>query len=169
MSVEKNFVELIFKKTNMDKGFKATMKQVDNEAFEWKFWYVLNSFVCRLENRDIRKAFAVIGSSIAKSTQICNGSVGLGRAIAMTLRDSSEKVYPPRLMKLLSIDDSEELLDFLRPTLSFLSSKGIQLDYSSVLSDVIAYIGDEDKREAVKVHWVSDFLSNGQEAKDVSE
>lgn len=160
MSREDCYIEQVFKRVESDSGFRAIMKHADNEAFEWKAWAFLKDYVYPLSDCNLRKAYAIVGAAAAKSHQNQNGNIGLGKAIALTLKDSSEneKVYPPRLMKILSVDDPSDLLDIMRTTFSYFQGKGIKLDFSSILGDLVGFVQSEERRESIKVHWVLDFL-----------
>ena len=70
-------------------------------------------------------------------------------------------------MRVLSCTSISELIDVLRPSLSFLDSKMIPLDYGEILSDVLRFKYGEDAIIDVKAHWTADFLS--KEDMDVSE
>ena len=70
-------------------------------------------------------------------------------------------------MRVLSCTSVSELIDVLRPSLSFLDSKMIPLDYGEILSDILRFRYGEDAIINVKAHWTADFLS--KEDTDVSE
>ena len=162
MSREDRYIEQVFKRGEVDSGFRAIMKHADNEAFEWKTWAFLKDYVYPLSDCNLRKAYAIVGSAVAKSHQKQNGSIGLGKAIALTMKGLSEneKKYPPRLMKILSVDEPDDLLDIMRMTFPYFQGKGIQLDFSSILRDLVGFVQNEERRELIKVHWVLDFLNN---------
>lgn len=142
---ETSFAEYIFSRKEKDSGFRACLKQAASDSLEWKSWTIIQRFVPDLSNENERKAFVLIGSSIAKSHAKSNGNVGLGKAFAIASKKSGEKdEFPPRFMRVLSCNSISELIDVLRPSLSFLDSKMIPLDYGEILSDVLRFKYGED-------------------------
>lgn len=165
---ETSFAEYIFSRKEKDSGFRACLKQAASDSLEWKSWTIIQRFVPDLSNENERKAFVLIGSSIAKSHAKSNGNIGLGKAFAIASKKSGENdEFPPRFMRVLSCTSISELIDVLRPSLSFLDSKMIPLDYGEILSDVLRFKYGEDAIIDVKAHWTADFLS--KEDTDVSE
>lgn len=165
---ETSFAEYVFSRKEKDSSFRACLRQAASESLEWKSWAFIQPFLHDLSNENERKAFVLIGSSIAKSHAEKNGNIGLGKAFAIASKKSGEKdEFPPRFMRVLSCTSISELIDVLRPSLSFLDSKMIPLDYGEILADVLRFKYGEDKIINVKAHWAADFLS--KEDIDVSE
>ncbi len=150
------FVEYIFRVCSSDKGLRADLKRADNDSFEWKVWPIILKFNSTLDNDDVRRAYALIGSSIAKSGRDADGSAGIGKAFRVISNDPSDE-FSPRFMRLLSSDSVSDLIDYLRPALSFIEAKGVQLDYSRLLDDILRF-RFEDNRIRVKAAWASDYL-----------
>ena len=165
---ETGFAEYVFSRKEKDSGFRACLKQASSDSLEWKSWAIIQRFVTDLSNESERKAFVLIGSSIAKSHAVRNGNVGLGKAFAIASRKAGyNDEFPPRFMRVLSCTSVSELIDVLRPSLSFLDSKMIPLDYGEILSDILRFRYGEEAIINVKARWTADFLS--KEDTDVSE
>ena len=158
------FVDLVFERKRSDSSFRAIMKSAAVPSLEWKAWTVINRFVKNLDDTIEREAYALVGSSIAKSHFVSNGVNGIGKAIRIASKETDDKnVFPPRLLRLLSANSSEELIDIMRPLLSFLDSKGIALDYKKILEDILQFRYGEDARMKVKSRWASDYFSKGED------
>ena len=163
-----SFVNYIFDRKENDSAFRATMKQSAIESLEWKSWSIIEKFIGNLSDKYKRESFILIGSAIAKCQNKSNGTTKLGKAMAIASKDKgNNEEFPPRFMRILSCSSIDELIDVLRPTLSFLNSKGIQLDYSDILSDIMNFRFEEDAKNKVKAKWASEFLS--KEELNVSE
>lgn len=163
-----SFVNYVFDRKENDSAFRAIMKQSVVESLEWKSWSTIEKFIDNLNDKYERDAFILIGSSIAKCQDKSNGSVSLGKAIAIASKDNeNNKEFTPRFMRILSCSSIDELIDVLRPTLSFLNSKGIHLNYSDILSDILKFRFGEDSKNKIKAKWASEFLS--KEEPNVSE
>ena len=156
----KTFVEYVFERKESDSSFRAALKSATAPNLEWKAWAIINNFTKDLSDKTERETYALIGSSIAKSHQKENGKTTLGRAIRIASKETNdETTIPPRLLRLLSANSTDELLDVMRPTLSFLQSKEIPLDYDRILKDILSFRFGEESRTYVKSKWASEFLS----------
>ena len=165
---ESSFVDYVFDRKESVSSFRAALKTATVSNLEWKAWGIINSFAKDLSDTYERETYALIGSSIAKSQRKNNGEISLGKAIKMASKDTGdETIFPPRLLRLLSANSPEELLDVIRPTLSFLESKNISLNYKKILHDILQFRYGEDARMSIKSKWASEFLS--KEEDDVSK
>ncbi|MGN1189869.1 MAG: type I-E CRISPR-associated protein Cse2/CasB [Candidatus Ornithospirochaeta sp.] len=164
---ENSFVDYVFERKESDSSFRANLKSAIVSNLEWKAWRIIDLFANDLSDNNEREAYALVGSSIAKSQRKTNGTIKLGKAIREASKDTGDETnFPPRLLRLLSANSTEELLDVMRPTLSFLESKNIALDYKQILHDILQFRYGEDARMNVKTRWASEFLA--KEDSDVS-
>lgn len=148
------FLYYIEARIQTDKGFCADCKRADNEAFEWKLWPVINRFV-DIRDEDKRKSYALIASSLAKSNTKKIGSLSLGKAFKILNKAESQE-FSPRFMRVLSADSVDELIEILRPSLGYISSENLCLDYKSILDQLLRFSVDAER---VKVRWASDYLN----------
>lgn len=141
-----------------NKGFAAKIKKGDNSATEYQSWEILARWT-KLGDRQSTKSFALIGASIARSKRSANGNLGLGGAIRSTVDGKQEIEHSSgavRLRRLLACQDQGELLRILRPTLRYLESKEIPVDYNRLLED-INWFNSDTSRERTRACWAEDF------------
>ena len=160
-----SFVDYVFERISKDKGFRADLRRADNKAYEANIWPVLNRFIGNLDDSSLRMAYAMVGAAIGKSGYKANGTVGLGRAFWMISGKESGDDFSPRFMRILSSDNIDDLLQILRPSLSFILSAGINLDFKRLLSDLISYRYGDESRDRIRASWASDYLRR-EEAED---
>lgn len=155
------FVQYLFERIcqKKDKGFAAKLKKGDNEATEIQSWEILARWV-DLEKVLEVKAFGLVGAAVARSSQQKDGSYGLGKALWLSLedkKDAESSSAAARLRRLLSCQDRLELMRILRPTIGFLQSKEISMDYSRLLDEILLFDGD-NSRERVRTRWAMEFF-----------
>lgn len=158
---ESSYVNYVFDRKEIDNAFRANLKHAYSENLEWKAWNLIERFV-DLNDTTKRKAYILIGSSISKSHQKNNGSIKFGKAMAIALKDSDKDELPTRFAKILSCSSVDDLIDALRTTITFVNSKGIELDYADLLTDILQF-QYEDSRLKVKTKLASEFLSKENE------
>ena len=152
------YVDYLFRRCSEDKGFRADLRRADNPSFEWRVWPVIMSFAGKLDSDMVRRSYALIGSAIGKSRQASNGEIRIGKAFRVISKGKSEnKQFPPRLIRFLSCDDLLDLIAILRPTLSYMISEGIALDFKCLLKDLLAFRYEEN-RDRIKAAWAADYL-----------
>lgn len=160
------FVSHIFEMVHEknDSGFSAKMKKADNEVTEVQSWELLARWT-DLENNKRTKCFALIGAAAARSNRSINGELGLGRALWLSLEDRTEiekSSAAARLRRILSCQDSLELVRILRSTLRFLESKEIALDYSLLLEQLLLFDFDTS-RERCRARWAMEFFGQRED------
>jgi len=160
------FVNHVFDMVHVkqDSGFAAKMKKADNEVTEVQSWELLARWT-DLENSRRTKCFALIGAAAARSKRSLNGSLGLGRALWMSLEDKTEiekSSAAARLRRILACQDCLELVRILRSTLRFLESKEIVLDYSLLLEELL-WFDSETNRERYRARWAMDFFGQRED------
>lgn len=150
--------------TRQDSGFAAKMKKADNEVTEVQSWELLARWT-DLENKKRTRCFSLIGAAVSRSKRHINGDLGLGSALRQSLEETSEiekSSAAARLRRILSCQDSLELIRILRSTLRFLESSEIALDYSRLLKELLIYDYD-DARERCRARWAMEFFGQKEE------
>ncbi len=151
----KEFVDYVFRCVERDKGARASLRKADSESQEWKAWSIIYPAIENLEAYS-RPIYSMIASAIAKSRMEKDGTIKLGEAVRVA--DGVENgETSKRMLRLLSVSDSEELLMVMRRLLPYLISKGIDICFTSLLSDLKAFEYGERKQE-VKARWMNDYL-----------
>lgn len=159
---EQQFVRFIMERCIQDKGFAARLRRADNPATEYQSWEVLGPWV-DLENTYQRLPYAVIAAAMARAKVKENGSLSLGKAIALAYAEKGSTQYSDqakaRLRRLLACDDIAEVCRVIRPVLTLISSKVSQpLNYSKLLSE-LRYFGERSK-----ICWAQDFYGQRAES-----
>lgn len=157
---DKEFVEYIFKSISKDKGIRASLRKADSENLEWKAWSVIYPALGNLNSR-YRSTYALIASFIAKSKMEKDGDQSLGEAIRFADGKTDEGVSS-RILKLVSVSDSEELASVLRRLVPYLLNKDINLCFESVLSDMRLF-EKEEFRQNIKAKWMTGYLKKTEE------
>lgn len=153
-----NYVNYVFRNRDKDASFRAAMRNATKENLEWKAWPYIERFVGDINNKSRRDVYAVVGEAIAKSSKNSNGTLSFGRAMrAVENDDGRESQYSPRMARILSFDDLNDLIDVSKQTLMFLDSRDVNLDYAAVLDDLLQ-ARFEDNHERLKARWASDYL-----------
>lgn len=153
--------------SDKDKGFGAKMRKSDNDATEFQAWEILAKWV-DLERQGERRAFALIGASLARLKPLSNGSLSIGGALrqAHLLEGSSTELDKSstalRVNRILACRDQEEIINIIRPTLRYIESKGILLDYSQLLNEIV-WFNNENSRERTRARWAKHFFKKGEE------
>jgi CRISPR system Cascade subunit CasB len=147
----KKFASFVIERVKKDAGFGAALRRADNPATEYQSWEHLAKW-CDLEKSRERHAFATIAASIARGKPKQDGSLGIGRAIAMCYKeDNQSDPAKAKLRRLLACDSTEEACSTLRSVLSLVLSRGQKVDHGSLLDDLLLL------NEKVKVRWANDF------------
>lgn len=150
-----------------DKGFGAKMRKSDNESTEYQAWEILAKWV-DLERWGERRAFALVGASVARMKPSTNGSLSIGGALRQVhLLDGSptdldKSSTALRFNRILACRDQEEIINILRPTLRYIESKGVLLDYSQLLNEIL-WFNNENSKERTRARWAKHFFKKGDE------
>ncbi|MEY0242509.1 type I-E CRISPR-associated protein Cse2/CasB [Providencia rettgeri] len=154
---EQSFINFVIDRCKKDKGFAAKLRRADNPATEYQSWEILGPWV-DLDNKFQRLPYATIGAAMTRVKLDTNGTIGLGKAIALAYAEKGATNYSDqakaRLRRLLACNDIDEACRVIRPILSLVQSKVIQpLDYAKLLGE-LCYFG-----EKTKIRWAQDFYA----------
>lgn len=162
---EQSFISFVIERCKKDKGFAAKLRRADNPSTEYQSWEILGPWV-DLDNKFQRLPYATVGAAITRVKLEANGSLSLGKAIAMAYEEKGSTAYSDqakaRLRRLLACNDMEEACRIIRPVLTLIQSKVNQpLNYAKLLTE-LRYFG-----EKTKIRWAQDFY--GQRENDKQE
>ena len=162
-SREERFVAGLLKLCAENKGMAARLRRADNPATEYQSWEVLAAYGVDLEQERERLPFVSVAAAIAKAKTECNGSLGLGRAIAACYENgNASDQAKARLRRLLACDDLPELCRILRPLLSLIDSKfGQPLDYIRLLKQLRRF---PFNAQHVRAQWAQEFYGQAADA-----
>lgn len=150
------FVGAVFDVCARDKGAAARLRRADNPSTEYQSWETLARLGVDLEKDWERLVFAAIAAAISKSKAKGNGSLPLGRALALCYDDGNQnKQANARLRRLLACHDSIEVCRVLRSMLTLIQSRVEQpLDYIRLLSQLRGFDFDAQR---IKTQWAQAF------------
>ncbi len=151
-----SFVGHLFQRCIQDKGFAARLRRADNPATEFQSWDTLAAFGVNLDYAPERQPFALIAAAVARSQKPANGTLNLGKAIALCYDEGNQSDQAKaRLRRLLACDQVEELCRILRPLLSLIQSRVSQpLDYVRLLNE-LRWFGRSAQQ--TKARWAQQF------------
>jgi CRISPR system Cascade subunit CasB len=160
----------VIKQINNDKGkgFGAKLRKADNENTEYQSWEILSNWV-NLEWESDRKAFALVGASIARSKPSEDGNLSVGEALRMVhlkdkdIGDIEKSSSASRLRRLLACKEKDELMDILKPVVRHVESKGIPLNHARLLDEIL-WFNDDASREKTRARWARDFFRKKEES-----
>jgi len=154
----RGFVDFVIKRMQTDNGFAAAMRRADNPDTEYQSWEFLASFNIDLGKPWERLPYCTVGAAIAKAKPEHDGSLGLGLAIGRCYNDgNSDSQAKAKLRRMLACETVEEACLFLRPLLSLIASRGVQLSYGKLLNE-LCYFGPE-----IKSIWAQNFYGSKAE------
>lgn len=165
---EQQFTEFIINRCNQDKGFAARLRRADNPSTEYQSWEILGAWI-ELDQAWQRLPYATVAAAIARAKLDKNGSLSLGKALALSYAEKGSTQpsdqAQARLRRLLACNDVQEACRIIRPILTLIRSKLQQpLDYGRLLSE-LRYFG-----ETSKIRWAQDFYGHsnkyGQESEE---
>ncbi|HCJ94033.1 MAG TPA: type I-E CRISPR-associated protein Cse2/CasB [Sphaerochaeta sp.] len=165
-----NFVNHVIKEVNDDrgKGFGAKLRKADNENTEYQSWEILSRWV-NLEWESDRKAFALIGASIARVKPVADGKLSIGEALRMVhlkdkdIGDLEKSSSALRLRRILACKEKDELMDILKPVVRYVESSGLLLQQARLLDEILWFNNDES-RERTRAKWARDFFRKKEES-----
>lgn len=172
MSKYEDFVSYVRNRSKNDNGYSAKMRKALSESTEYQSWDILSSWV-DLENDRERKAYGLIGAFAARQVNE-DGKLDLGGALNRVfvskggqgeIIDSGEA---GKLRRVVSCQNSEELISCLRPMLSFLSSNGIELSLGRLLGEIL-YFDNPSVREDICLRWTKSFFMRQKEETSVPD
>ena len=150
-----------------DKAFAAKLKRADNDTTEYQSWEILARWIDLNHERE-RKAYGLIGASIARSKKPTDGELNIGKALLQVFKeqgglgDLEKSSAAVRLRRLLACKDTLELVAVLRSVIRLLESRGIHLSYSQLLDDILRFQFDSS-RDWVRTRWAQDFFDYSRE------
>jgi CRISPR system Cascade subunit CasB len=166
-SKSESFVgDVIEKLQGQDTSFGAMMRRADNPATGYQSWQYLCRW-CNIENTWEHKPYALIGAALARAKPRANGRLGIGQAIVLcyssegTFDGAKHSAAQIRLRRLLSCTSGEEACAILRPLLSLISSRQINLDYAELLND-LSY-SPEYFNDHIRAKWARNFYYKKEE------
>jgi CRISPR system Cascade subunit CasB len=122
-----------------------------------------------LERTGDRKAFGLVGASIARLKPTMNGNISIGEALRKLhlkdkdISDIEKSSSALRLRRLLACKDKEELMDILKPVLRYLESSDLLLDQARLLDEILWFDNDKS-RDKTRARWARDFFRKKEES-----
>lgn len=157
-----NFVSYAITRIHKDTGFAARLRRADNPATEYQSWELLAGFGVDLEFDWSRLPYCVVGAALAKAKPEADGSLKLGAAIAACYDEGSQSDQAKaKLRRLLACSTTAEACQILRPLLALISSRGVRLDFSQLLDDLLWFSGDS--RDRIRTRWAQSFYHRVKE------
>lgn len=151
------FVDYAINRCQTDNGLRAALTRADNPATEYQSWEVLAGFHVNLEYGNQRLPYATIGAAIARAKAEKNGSAAIGQAIARCYEDgNASEQAKAKLRRLLACDSVAEVCRIVRPLLKLAESRGVGVDYASLLNDLL-WFGHADSQARIKARWAQSF------------
>lgn len=156
------FVDYVLTRQQDDSGFAARLRRADNPSTEYQSWEILASFGVDLEKNWQRLPYCTLGAALAKAKPERDGTLGLGAAIAACYEDRAQSDQAKaRLRRILACTSIEELCLILRPVLALIASRGVSLDFSQLLQQLLWFSGQGQER--VRTRWAQDFYHRSSE------
>lgn len=162
------FVNAIFTLCSKSKKEAAQLRRADNASTEYQSWETLVRLGVNLGFETERITFSSIAAAIAKSKATENGTLTLGRALALCYDDGAKNAQAGmRLRRLLACHDAVEVCLVLRSMLALIQSRVSQrLDYARLLTQLRGFDFDNER---IKAQWAQDFYSFQQSPTDNTE
>lgn len=154
------FVAFVLKRLTQDNAFGAALRRADNPATEYQSWEHLATW-CDLDNTHERTCFATVAAGLARAKQSIDTPSSIGSAIARSYADGNQDDSAKRkLRRLLACDTSAEACQWVRPSLRLAESRGVRINYSQLLDNLL-YFGPK-----VKERWAMDFYGRKEDKDD---
>jgi len=155
-----HFVGYVLDRIHKDNGFAARLRRADNPATEYQSWELLAGFGADLEKDWVRLPYCTVGAALAKAKPDTDGKLALGAAIAACYDTEKEKgsqsdQAKAKLRRLLACTTTAEACQILRPLLTLIASRGVRLDFSQLLNDLLWFSGDNCER--IRARWAQSF------------
>jgi len=141
-SKEEKYVHFVLDRIHKDNGFRAKLSRAMSDSTEYQSWEILSTW-CDLDKEWLRMPYAIVGASLAKARCSKDGYLGIGEAIAKCYKDGNQSDQAKaKLRRLLACKNTVEACRILRPLLSLIESKGVEIKYSQLLHDLLGYSVD---------------------------
>jgi len=145
-----NFINSIIKNID-DTNYISKWKRADNPKLEYQAWELLVPWCKELTNPYERIPLATIGAAFARRKSNKDGKLNFGKALYYCYPEKDSGPGTSRLRRMLACSDTLEVCKMIKPCLKLIASKNIDLNYSSLLSDV-KYFSDR-----TKLSWTQQF------------
>ena len=156
------FVEQILKRMENDSSVGAALRRADNPSTEYQSWEYLANW-CDLDRPSERVCYATIAAGLAKRKKSISAPFNLGSVIANCYPGGNEEDSAKRkLRRLLACETRSEACKWVRQILSLAKSKGIEINFSLLLDDLL-YFGHK-----IKERWAMDFYGKNREVENDS-
>jgi|GEM_PF-4347190 len=156
---EEKFVSTIFSSIE-DKGLRAAFRRADSSRLNFRCIEFLLKHGVRADDVFERTAALTIMALIARSNVNKNGSINFASALALCYTDKSNSdAAVLRIKKICSCENVQELASSLRRLIALISSKNINVDYVSLLKDLMLF-QYENQRDNLRIKWMKEFYSS---------
>lgn len=156
---EEKFVSTIFSSIE-DKGLRAAFRRADSSRLNFRCIEFLLKHGVRADDVFERTAALTIMALIARSNVNKNGSINFASALALCYTDKSNSdAVVLRIKKICSCENVQELASSLRRLIALISSKNINVDYVSLLKDLMLF-RYENQRDNLRIKWMKEFYSS---------
>ena len=156
------FVDHILKRMESDSAIGAALRRADNPSTEYQSWEYLANW-CDLDNPNERVCYATISAGLANRKKSITANINLGSVIANCYPGGNQDDSAKRkLRRLLACESRSEACKWIRPILTLAKSKGIEINFSLLLDDLL-YFGHK-----VKEKWAMDFYGKSKEVENDS-
>lgn len=150
------------------KAFAAKLKKAESESTEFQSCDILTNWIDLTSEKE-RRAFGMVGASIARMGIVGDGTISVGTALRLSSKEESndkdkEGTQGMRLRRLFSCRRSTDLISSIRPIIHLLESKEIKICYSRLLDEIITFDFD-NSRERTCISWAQDFYGKRGEEK----
>lgn len=163
-----SFVESVYRRKEDDGVFRSRMRAARSSSRETAVWFDLAGYI-DITREDVRAIYVLIGSSIALENSEKNGTKTFSSLLSMAWRDNKNQKFLDekkiaqhpavmRLRRIVSCRDVQEVCQLLGPCLQLIRSRVPgELDYMTLMKDLLDFGFSSERAEAVKARWVMDF------------
>lgn len=130
-------------------------KKADNPNLEFHAWELLVPWCKNLTDEYDRLPLATIGAAFARRKLDKDGTLNFGRALYFCYPENNSGPGTSRLRRMLSCSDTLEVCKMIKPCLKLIDSKGVDLNYASLLDD-IRFFSDK-----TKLSWAQQYYQGG--------
>lgn len=160
-SKQQRYVNSIIERMKKDTAMTAALKRADNPATEYRAWEYFSNYNVNIENAKERIPYATISASLARAKITIDGTLSIGTALAFSGKEGNQDDQSKtKLRRLLACDTIEEVCKVLRPILSLLVSRNINISYGILLNEICWFEHDPQK---TKAKWAQSFFRTLEE------
>lgn len=140
-----------------NRGFMADMRKASSTSTRHYAWPMMAPF-CDLQDPAQEEAFSLVGYALARSKKDMPNTGNLGATLrVLTCLD---KRFPGkggptdgRMKRLLACRSSVEMCRLLRPMMGLIQSKGVGVDHTKLLEDILGW------GETVRRNWAAAYYA----------